>query len=153
MALAFLHSTLLFSLFLLPGALGRIGVGERNNPTLSPGFLGFILSIIIARELLLGGMLEGRVQQCVCSLGVLPLPKYHSTQQVQAPCHCNSGYSMRTVFCFLEVSVLPLNYSPNLQQHLRPDRLLNGDLGKIVLQQLMSHDASVVLVFSCLRGL
>ena len=153
MALALLPPTLLFSLFFLPGAVGRIRVGAKSNPMLSPGFLRFVLSITIARELPLGGMLEGRIQQRVCSTGVLPLPKNLSTWWVQAPHHCSSGYSTDTTVCFLGVSVLPLNYSPNLQHHLRPGRLLNGDLGKILLQKLMSHGVSVVPVFPCLRGL
>lgn len=126
--------------------------GAKSNPMLGPGFPGLVLSITVARELPLGGMLEGRIQQCVCSAGVLPLPKYLSTRWVQAPCHCSS-YSADTMVCFRGVLVLPLNYSPNLQQCLRSESLLNGDLGKIFLQKLMIHGVSVVPVFPCLRGL
>lgn len=46
------------SLFLLSGAVGRIGLGTKSNPMLIPGFLGFVLSITIDRDLSSGGMLE-----------------------------------------------------------------------------------------------
>lgn len=64
-----------------------------------------------------------------------------------------AAISVDTTVCFPGVLVLPLYYSPNLQQCLRSENLLNGDLGKILLQKLMSHGVSVVPVFPCLRGL
>lgn len=148
MALALLSPTLFFSLFLLPGAVGRIGAGAKISHMLGPGLLGSVFSVTTARKLLLGGMLEGRIQQCVCSAGVLPLLKFLSARWGQAPRHCTD-----TMVCVLGVSVLPLNYSPNLQQCLRFERLLVGDLGKILLQKLMSNGISAVSVFPCLCGL
>lgn len=58
MALALLSPTPLLSLFLLSGAVGRIGLGAKSNPMLILDFLGFVLSITIARDVSLGGMLD-----------------------------------------------------------------------------------------------
>lgn len=129
---------------------GKDWAGSKEQPYAYPGFSGVCPLHHHSQGCLIGWHAR---QDTVMCLSTRVLPKYLSTQCVQASRHCNSSYSTDTTVCFLWVSDLPLNYSPNLQQHLRPDRLLNGDLGKIFLQKLMSHGVTVVPGFPCLRGL
>lgn len=82
--------------------------GQRTTPCSAWVFWGLSYH---HRDLPLGGMLDKRIQQCVCSIGVLPLPKYLSTWWIRSPYHCGRSYSTDTMLCFLELSVLLLNYS------------------------------------------
>lgn len=83
-------------LLLLPGAVERIGAGARSKPMLIPGFLGSVLSITTARELL--------YQRGGCSNVSIVLWCHHyasapSTQRAWALCHCSSTCSTDTMVC------------------------------------------------------